>query len=702
MTALQRRRLAAGVLVVGVVTTGLTSVVAYLGRNVLDAEAFSGRVVASLGRPGVSRYVALQIADGVVAANRDLTGIKPVIVTFAQAVVTSQAFEALARRAGRDAHRAIFSGNAENLLLSMPDVGVLLRGALETVNPEVAARIPSDVRTAIETRFTGVIGTRVLALLRMAERVRQTARLGLLAGLLLIVGSIVLATERRQALLNAGIGLLALAALLWLVIPLGRAVAMGAVADPVVRAAVGDLASVFAGGLRSWAIGIAATALTVIAGATALLERVVLRDLFGRGFAGLAARQVSRGREAARVAFLLVLGAFAIAAPLTTLATAVVAAGALLLVVAVHELVGLVAPKALAAATPEAPLHLNPALGIALGCVTVTAAGLGGVGVALRARAPAADSVVESGVFACNGAAALCDRRLDEITLAGAHNAMGSSDNPRWLFPNQDAGVSRLLALGVRAFMLDVHYGHPVGDAVKSDFASEEERHKYEVAVGPEAFAAAMRVRDRLVGEGGAMGLYMCHGFCELGAVPFDSALSRFHDFFVTHPRDVVLVIIEDYVKPEDIASAVETAGLLPYVYTGPPHGPFPTLRQMIEEDRRLVIMAENQTGGIPWYLPAYAVMQETPYTFHSPDEFSCRPNRGERGNPIFLMNHWIESTPSPRPSNAEIVNAESVLIERARLCRRQRGKLPNVIAVDFAATGDVMRAAAVLNGVAR
>jgi hypothetical protein len=697
-----RQRLAAGVLLLALLTTGLSAVVAYLARTVLDADAFSARAVASLDEPGVSHYVALQIADGVVAANRDLTGVKPVIATFAQAVVTSPAFSALARRAAREAHRAVFSENAENVLLSMPDVGVLLRGTLETVSPEVAARVPTDVRAAIETRFTGAIATRVIALLRLADHVRQGARVGLVAGLLLIFGSIMLATERRQALLNAGIGLLAVAAVLWLVIPLGRAVSTGAVADPVLRAAVGDLWRTFTVGLRPWAVGLAATALTVIAGTTALLEHVALRDVLGRGVAGVTRRQASRSREAARVVFLLVLGAFAIGAPLTTLATAMVVAGALVLVAAVHELVALVAPRAIASAAPATPLRLNPALGIALGSVTVIAAGLGAMAVALRATTSAAESVVATGVFECDGAAALCDRRLNEITLAGAHNAMGSSNNPRWLFPNQDADLPRLLELGVRAFMLDVHYGHPVGDAVKSDFASEEERHKYEAAVGPEAFAAAMRVRDRLVGESGTKGLYMCHGFCELGAVPFDSALARFREFLVSHPHEVVLLILEDYVAPQDIAAAVDRAGLVPYTYAGPPHGPFPTLREMIERDQRLVIMGENETDDIAWYLPAYAVMQETPYTFHAPGDFSCRRNRGERESPIFLMNHWIESTPAPRPSNAEIVNAEPFLVARARECRRARGKLPNIIAVDFAATGDVVRAAAVLNGVAQ
>jgi hypothetical protein len=63
-------------------------------------------------------------------------------------------------------------------------------------------------------------------------------------------------------------------------------------------------------------------------------------------------------------------------------------------------------------------------------------------------------------------------------------------------------------------------------------------------------------------------------------------------------------------------------------------------------------------------------------------------------------MNHWIESTPMPKPSNAEVVNAYDFLLRRARRCQRLRGHLPNLVAVDFYATGDLMRVVQTLNGV--
>lgn len=695
-----KARLPTIVLLLGLLTLGTSAVVAYLARTVLNEDAFAARVVSALERPALSAFVAQRIADGVVAANRDLTGVKPVIATFAQALVNSAPFHVLVGRGAREAHRVMLSSGAENVMLSIPDVGVLLRGTLESVSPDLAKKVPANVRAVIDTRITGAIAGRVVAGIRAANRVRFLARMGMLLGLALIVTGVAVSPRRRQSFLDTSIGLLAIAAVFALIVPLGRATLAGAIADLPLRGAATDLWIAFAGGIRNWSIGIATVALTLMAGAAAFLERVTLRETIRRGIDELATRQPTRGRELARIACGMIIGGFAIAAPLATLGTAVVVLGALMLAMAVYQLVVLFAPPpGLPAAEDHGPPpRLNPSLGLALVVVALVAAGMGAIALALRIR-PTAALAATGPLLECNGAAALCDRRLDEIVFPGAHNAMGSATNPSWLFPNQDQSLDGLLRRGVRAFMLDVWVGEPVGDRIKTIFSNEQDRFKFEKAIGPEAFAAAMRIRDRLVGTGAATGLYMCHGFCELGAQPFDTALAQIKTFLVENPGDVVLVIIEDYVPPANIVAAFQRQGLIEYLYTGPSRGTQPTLRELIASNQRLFVMGEHETDSIPWYHPAFQVLQETPYTFEAPEDFSCKANRGDKDSPLFLINHWIETTPAPRPSNARIVNAEAMLVARARECQKERGKLPNVIAVDFAATGDIVRAAAVLNG---
>jgi hypothetical protein len=128
----------------------------------------------------------------------------------------------------------------------------------------------------------------------------------------------------------------------------------------------------------------------------------------------------------------------------------------------------------------------------------------------------------------------------------------------------------------------------------------------------------------------------------------------------------------------------------------------------MIEDNERVVVMAEHQAGAAPWYRDGYTdVLEETPYRFKQPSELidrgklarSCRPNRGSEDNPLFLLNHWIDTSPAPKPSNAAQVNDAKALLTRIRACKRVRGQRPNLIAVDFYATGDLMKVVDELNG---
>jgi hypothetical protein len=200
--------------------------------------------------------------------------------------------------------------------------------------------------------------------------------------------------------------------------------------------------------------------------------------------------------------------------------------------------------------------------------------------------------------------------------------------------------------------------------------------------------------------------MYLCHTLCELGATPLSEALADLKGFLQDYPNEVVLVFIQDAITPADTAKAFERAGLVPYLYAHDRDAPWPTLRQMIRSGKRVMVMAEEKTAGAPpWYHQGFDLVQETPYTFTSPAALeapsSCRPNRGTANSPLFQLNHWIERV-NPSPSLAGKVNADDVLLARARRCERLRGLVPNLVNVDFYSEGDLFGAVRALNRLPR
>ncbi len=252
---------------------------------------------------------------------------------------------------------------------------------------------------------------------------------------------------------------------------------------------------------------------------------------------------------------------------------------------------------------------------------------------------------------------------------------------------------------------MDAYYGYP-GEIVYTD---EKRSHSTAQTLAEQQFgkrfiAAADRLRHQIArpAPDAQSKIYFCHGFCELGAIDAESALRDVDAFLEQNPDQVVAIVIEDYVDPADMSDVIKQAGLANHVYTGPTGpGQWPTLREMIESDQRLVVMAEHKhKGGAPWYHPAYGhgLVKETPYDFKKPEQMTCAPNRGAEGDPLFLINNWISTDPAPKPSNAAVVNAHDFLLNRAHQCERQRGAFPSLIAVNFYQQGDLINVVKQLN----
>jgi hypothetical protein len=699
-----RERIAPALRITGAILLGAGTLHLYAELAIFDARSFAARAALSLGDPRVAGHVAERIVDEAIEQRRDLLAYRPLLVGTARTIVASEAFRAGFQRAAQGAHTALFSESAERLALSVPDMGVLVRSALAH-NPGLAGRIPANLRAGVSFQPSGRGAQALVRLAQLGHRFRRNAILAILSGALLFFVGILGPGDRRRALLHGGAALAAVALVLFFLPPLARTALTASLPNAELRPVVAGVWDAFAAGLRTWALVVAGMGIVLASAASSFASHVEIDAVGRRVWARLREPAKTWRGEMLRAALLTSLGLLAALRPAATLQGLTVVAGALLAFEGLRELFLLVPPRVRTTGAGtgayvetvrewEGARTLVRYVLVGLICVGLLA------GAVLYLRSPAALPRPPAVTDTCNGDRALCDHRLNEVVFAGAHNSMSAAELDGWMFPNQEKGSVSLLGHGIRALLFDVHYGTPIGGHVKTEIQDEAaSRAKFAKAIGDEAVDAAMRIRDRLTGEPtGPRGAYLCHGFCELGAHPLVTMLEGVRDFLVENPGEVLVFVIEDYVTPADIAAAFEASGLDRFVYRGGVKPPFPRLRELVDSDQRLVVFGENDTSGVPWYHPAFESFQETPYTFHAPAEFSCRPNRGGSTGPLFLVNHWIETTPTPKPSNAAIVNAHDFLLARAVRCEKQRGKRPTILAVDFAMTGDVVGVAAEMN----
>jgi hypothetical protein len=704
-----RRVWPAGLGVLAAVLLLLSVLALYANRVLFDSDHFANHVGAAVEQPAVEDEIGRRITDGIVEQQPDLVAVRPVIEGVAAGVVGSGAFNDLLRAAVRDLHRAIFKRDQGTVTLTVADVGVVVSSALEQFAPRVAKQVRSRATAPI---LDGEPPDWLLDLARVAADVEALAVVLLVLAIVAAAGGLALAPDWRRQVSLLGFSVAVGAVAILIGYHLTRSAVVDQVTDPDTRAAVEATWDTFLDGLQT-ALLIAAGAGVILAAAT----RSVVRPMRIERSVEEAWRRLTTipERPAARAVRGLILvgaGLLIVLNRDAAIELAVLAVGLYVLYKGVEELLRLIARPPEAAPAPAAKTAAISQLrrrrvALAAAAAVLVALVSGGVISTLDTTSRASPSLDD-----CNGSARLCARPLADVVLPAAHNAMSGADIPEYLFASQDHRISRQLDDGVRGLLIDTHYGIPAsGGAVKTDLGkfTSAERNEYVKEIGQQAFDAALRIRDRLVtGEGGERQIYLCHRFCELGAVPLNETLGQIRDFAVSHPDQVLVIVNEDYVSPEDFVAAMKKSGLDDYVYRGTIDATSPTVGEMISSGRRVVLMAENEAGVERWYRDGYGdLLQETPYSFKQVPELTdprklaktCEPNRGSTDNPLFLLNHWIDTSPAPKPSNAAKVNDYKALLARARKCQRVRDRIPNLIAVDFYATGDLFRVVDELNG---
>jgi hypothetical protein len=691
--------------VLGAVLLFTGTIAFYAREQVIDQDAFADRALEALDDDGLRSLVGQQIVvNAIERGSTDLVAARPLLESVVEAVMQTEPFRRVFRAAAVETNRVFFVRGKSNALFDLGDAAQVVQFAARSVSPKVAKQIPQDLEPQLLTlrrrEFAG--GT-----LTAADAIRPLGIVLPLLALLTFAAAIVVSPDRRMGVLKVGVATgaagatLAGALLILRARVLAGVIGEDEVTDEEMRDAVRGLLDAYLGDLVGWALLLALLGL-VVAAAAAALDPEDVEDPVRRMRDRLVRRPHTTVGQAARGVAALALGILVVLNPTLAVQLLAIAFGTLLVFFGATELLVLLQRPGQTAAEGERTRRRALAAGATAGAVVVGAV----VALALvvtggGADPRAADRVVYRGK--CNGSFGLCEVRLNEAVFAGTHNSFSAADSPGWFIANQKRTIGRQLEDGIRLFLIDAHWGVSAGDGnVRTDFRSEgRDRNKVAKAMPPDVLKSAERLAGRL-GAGNTQGerdVWLCHTVCELGATNMVDSLEEIRKFLDDNRGEVVILFIEPYVAPADIAKVFERSGLDRYVVTLARDEPLPTLGQLVRRNRRVVVFTEKDADGtVPWYLDGFSFVQDTPLGATKVKQLRCARERGTAHSPLAMINQWADVFPPRRDANVPFQRRKEI-IDRAHRCARKLGVTVNLIPVDHYDLGDLIPAVDELNG---
>ncbi|KAL9607595.1 MAG: hypothetical protein Q9167_007499 [Letrouitia subvulpina] len=291
--------------------------------------------------------------------------------------------------------------------------------------------------------------------------------------------------------------------------------------------------------------------------------------------------------------------------------------------------------------------------------------------------------------YACNNSPDLCTRSYANVTHLGAHDSpfIRDQSNGFSLSGNQNLNTTLQLQSGVRLLTAQVH--------------------KFNNA------------------------LNLCHTSCDLlNTGSLSSWLKEIRRWMDQNPHEVVTVLLvnSDNAAAKDLHNEFLRANITNYAYTprsaGTALSTWPTLNEMISNGTRLVAFVANIDSSAqtvaPYLLDEFTYIFENPYEVSSLTNFTCSPDRPSsvRGQTsvaiesgrLPLMNHILYDLQSllgasvPDIDNITTTNAPSNVVGSLGIaaddCKKEYGKIPTFVLVDFFDQGPAIETVDRLNGI--
>ena len=268
----------------------------------------------------------------------------------------------------------------------------------------------------------------------------------------------------------------------------------------------------------------------------------------------------------------------------------------------------------------------------------------------------------------CNGHVELCDRKYSNVTQIATHDSAFVGILPT---DDQTIDVAAQLDAGVRFLQAQTH---------RNIFGT----------------------------------LSLCHTSCFLkDAGSVEAYLRVVKEWLDKHPKEVVTVLLTngDNVKVSEFDAVFSASGIKPYAYIpGPSHNPsvldsWPTLGALIKNDTRLVAFLDyGALETVPYILPEFLYFWETSFDMTDPSFPQCVINRpgSLAENPavaaqrMYIVNHFLDTemlgmdVPDRRDARkTNAVGGSESIGAQISLCRREHGRAPKGILLDFFDQGD-------------
>ena len=158
-----------------------------------------------------------------------------------------------------------------------------------------------------------------------------------------------------------------------------------------------------------------------------------------------------------------------------------------------------------------------------------------------------------------------------------------------------------------------------------------------------------------------------------------------------------MLLDLQNETTLEHTLAAFEQSGLMTYAHSQPPGAPWPTLREMIRDNRRLVVFSPHEDGAPDWYHATNDYIYGTDWSFADPEDLGCVLTAAPFPNGLLQITHVL-TNPVASPDNAELINHNPFLRDRIDGCIVELGRLPTMISVDFYSIGDILQVVRDLN----